>query len=135
VNLGNYVKLGNYVNSLNLSEQIIQSLRGMCGQKIKLTKWVTRDRRSPGWGDAAGREITYAKGAIIEEPDAVTSDQQCAAGLHVFLLGHRPEWYGLNLEGLELIPLTVEVDVDDICFAGLPTMFGKLRVRKLEVLD
>jgi hypothetical protein len=34
-----------------------------------------------------------------------------------------------------LIPLTVEVRSEDILFAGLPTMDGKLRVRSLVVLD
>ena len=93
---------------------------------------MTRDRLSPGWGNAA--VISYPVGAVIEEPAAEISDRQCAPGLHVFRPGVRPEWYGLGTPDHEYIPLDVKVMSEDICFAGIADMDAKLRVRKLEVL-
>jgi hypothetical protein len=79
--------------------------------------------------------LTYNKGGILEVAHAVVSDQQCAPGLHVLPLNHKPEWYGLCEANHELIALTVEVDSADICYAGIGPSVGKVRVKKLKVLD
>jgi hypothetical protein len=54
---------------------------------------------------------------------------------YVVRVGYRPEWVGLCPADHDLICLRVRVRVEDVLFAGLPTMDAKLRVRKLEVLD
>ena len=82
-----------------------------------------------------GTPVKYEKDAIIEEPAAQVSDQQCAVGLHVLRRGYRPEWCALCESDHHLIPLDVEVAAEDICFAGLPGNDAKLRVRKLKVLS
>jgi len=81
-----------------------------------------------------GTAVEYPDGAVVEADDAIQSDQQCAAGLHVLQFGHRPEWYGLCPASHDLIPLIVRVASEDILFAGVATMCGKLRVRKLTVV-
>lgn len=78
-----------------------------------------------------GTPIKYEKGIRITVPEAQISDKQCDFGLHILQFGHRPEWYGLCRADHDLIAITVEILVDDLCFAGLPTMDGKLRVRSL----
>ncbi len=103
------------------------------GKVHKFTKWVTKDRMSPIFD--GGTPLHYPPGAIVEATDAVVSDQQCAPGLHVLEHSHRPEWYGLCGTDHDLIPITVEVASEDICFAGVATMRGKLRVRRLRVLE
>jgi len=97
------------------------------------TKWVTAERKSCNFD--GGEILEYKKDAVIEEEKAVISDQQCGVGLHVLPYGHRPEWYGLCEAGHDYIPLTVEVQPADICFAGVPGVYGKMRVRKLKVID
>lgn len=79
--------------------------------------------------------MEYKKGAIVEDKKAVVSDQQCGVGLHILPYGHRPEWYGLCEVTHDCIPLTVKVDPNDICLAGFPGIYGKMRVRKLKVMD
>jgi hypothetical protein len=132
VTLGNFVKLGNFVTSIDLNEISRQNFKKL-GDYHLFTKWVTKDRMSPNFHGS--KIIKYERGAIIEVPEAQVNDQQCASGLHVFRFGQKPEWHGLCGANHELIPLTVRVYWEDICFAGLPTMDAKLRVRKLEVLD
>jgi hypothetical protein len=88
---------------------------------------------SPGWG--ASSPIKHDKGAVIEVPEAVISDQQCGVGLHVFRHGYRPEWDGLCGAVHNYIALRVKVRSEDICFAGFPGNDAKLRVKRLEVLD
>ena len=131
VTLGNEVKLGNGVTSKNLNHQMIESWKAL-GEFHLLTKWVTRGRMSPNFD--GGTPLHYSSGAIIESK-GIVSDQQCAKGLHVLRFRHRPEWYGLCEANHDLIPLTVRVRSEDFLFGGLPTMDGKLRVKKLEVLD
>jgi len=132
VTLGDNVKLGNGVTSLQLNEDAIQSYREL-GKKHIFWKWVTQDRMSPNFD--GGTPIKYDIGGVVKEPAAVVSDQQCAVGLHVLRPGYRPEYCGLCDANHSLICLRVEVESEDICFAGLPTMDAKLRVRKLKVLD
>jgi hypothetical protein len=98
------------------------------GERVVFTKWLRPDRTSPGWGS---RPLVYPVGQRVEVPDAVASDQQCAAGIHVLERGHRPEWYGLCSpdETGDLIAVDFEVETDDILFGGLPGMTGKIRVR------
>ena len=79
--------------------------------------------------------MKYEKGSIIGEPKAEISGEQCGVGLHVLRFGYRPEWVGLCEANHDYIPLRVEVQTKDICFAGIPTMDIKLRVKKLKVLD
>ena len=129
--IGDCAKIGNNMTSQDLNELFRKNY--ICSAPYHIfTKWVTPDRESPGWGSAS--KIAYPVGATIAEPTAQISDQQCAAGLHVFRYGYRPEWVGLG-EGEELIEIHVKVASEDICFAGLPGNDAKLRVRKLEVLD
>jgi len=110
----------------------------MCEAYVKLAphhlfyKWVTLERRSPGFG--AGEILTYNKGDILEVPEAEMSDRACAPGLHVLRYGHRPEWHGLCSADHSFLHLVVKVNSEDICFAGLPTFDGKLRVKRLEVM-
>ena len=132
VTLGDYVTLGGKVTSQQINEDL-RAAYAASAPKHRFTKWVTRDRYSPNFD--GGTKLHYAQGAVISVPDATVSDQQCAPGLHVLRLGHRPEWYGLCGANHDYIPLTVEVKSEDILFAGLPTMDGKLRVRELVVLD
>ena len=131
VKLGNGVKLGDGVTSAQLAERYRNAYKKHAPEHIFI-KWVTRDRKSPGWGNAS--IVEYPKGAIVET-EGQADDQQCAPGLHVFRFGERPEWYGLCKPDHDLIPLRVKVRSEDILFAGLPTMDAKLRVRRLEVLD
>ena len=130
VTLGDRVKLGNDVTSESLNAAIKAIY---CLEPYHIfTKWVTLERLSPNFD--GGTPIRYDRGNVIEEPDAIICDQQCAIGLHVLKRGHRPEWAGLCGANHALIPLDVKVASEDICFAGLPTMDMKLRVKKLEVL-
>jgi hypothetical protein len=131
VKLGNDVKLGHNVTSLQLAEQFRQNYIAAAPEHI-FVKWVTRSRKSPGWGQAT--PILYEAGSVVEA-EGGANDQQCAPGLHVFRMGERPEWHGLCEADHDLIPLRVRVKSEDILFAGLPTMDAKLRVRRLEVLD
>ena len=130
VKLGNYVTLGNGVTSLALAQQYRDNYISAATEHV-FVKWVTKERKSPGCGNAI---VSYLQGSIVEA-NGVADDQQCAAGLHVFRLGERPEWHGLCSADHTLIPLRVRVKSEDILFAGLPTMDAKLRVRKLEVID
>jgi len=126
---GNEVKLGNGVTSASLNEYF----RSLFPERSEFTKWVTPARMSPNFD--GGTPLHYAMGAVLASPEAEVSDQQCDVGLHVLRLGHRPEWYGLCRADHQFIPLRVAVKREDICFAGLPTMDGKIRVRRLEVLE
>ena len=119
---------GDYVTSEKLNEEMRQFY--MKKPFHIFWKWVTKERNSPGWG--AVNIINYPIGKIITADDAQISDQQCGPGLHVFRPGLRPEWFGL--ENNNLICIEVKVMSEDICFAGLPTMDAKIRVKKLEVL-
>ena len=129
--LGYVVKLGDDVTSLQLAEQYRQNYVTANPEHV-FVKWVTKLRKSPGWGHAT--PLLYITGTIVEA-EGEANDQQCAPGLHVFRLGERPEWHGLCEANHDLIPLRVLVKSEDILFAGLPTMDAKLRVRKLKVLD
>ena len=129
VKLGNGVILGNGVTSAGLNQIFISNLPPI----FEAWKWVTRDRMSPNFD--GGNPIEYSKGAIIKEPAATVSDQQCDVGLHVLRSGYRPEWAGLCGADHELICLRVEIHREDVCFGGLPTMDNKLRVKRLKVLD
>ena len=80
-----------------------------------------------------GSIIDYPIGATITV-DAEVSDQQCGPGLHVFLHGLRPEWFGYCPANHDLMPIDVEVHREDICFAGYPGAINKIRVKKLKVL-
>ena len=93
---------------------------------------VTKDFMSLGWGSS--KIAKYSIGEEIIEPKAIISDQQCDVGIHVFRPGIRPEFDGLYPPDHNLICLEVEVDRDDICFAGLPGNDMKLRVKKLKVI-
>jgi len=129
VTLGDWVKLGDLVTSAQLNDMF----RAMYSGSVIFSKWVTKERKShvsDGW-----KVIEYPVGAVIEEPAARISDQQCGVGLHVFRRGYRPEWAGLCAADHDLIEIHVEVAAEDICFAGLPGNDAKLRVRKLRVLD
>lgn len=128
--LGEGVSIEDGMTSEELNRFFIEIYRAQYGGSFRATKWVRTNRLSPL---KKGRMIEYRKGAIVEEPDAKISDQQCAPGLHVYRYGHFPEWYGLSREGL--IPITVEIRTEDLCFAGLPGNDGQLRVRRLKVLD
>ena len=131
VKLGDGVTLGDWVNSEELNKQIKQIYQK---QPFHLfTKWVTSARLSPNFD--GGTQLKYEKGTIVEVPEAEVSDQQCGIGLHVLRYGYRPEWAGLCEANHGLIPLDVKVMSGDICFAGLPTMDIKIRVRRLEVLS
>jgi len=132
VTLGDWVKLGDGVTSEFLNETFRQEYARLADSHL-FVKWVTKARMSPGFG--ASTPIKYEQGAIITEPNAQISDQQCGIGLHVLRSGYRPEWLGLCSADHDYIPLTVRVKSEDICFAGLPTMDAKVRVRRLEVLD
>lgn len=131
VELGDRVTLGNDVTSLTLAQQYRDNYISAATEHV-FVKWVTKERKSPGWGNAS--IVSYSQGSTVEA-NGVANDQQCAAGLHVFRLGERPEWHGLCQADHDLIPLRVRVKSEDILFAGLPTMDAKLRVRKLEVID
>ena len=133
VTLGNEVKLGDGVTSTKLNIEFKRNLQKQFGDKFITWKWVTKDRMSPNFD--GGIPIKYEKGAIIREPESIESDKQCDVGLHVLRFGYRPEWCGLCKADHDLIKLDVEVAVKDVCFAGLPTMDYKLRVRELRVLE
>ena len=147
VTLGNWVKLGDGVtlgdecklgNGVTLGDRVTSSdlneiFRAHFAGPQTFWKWVTKERQSPNFD--GGTQLTYEQGAVIEEPDAPISDQQCTVGLHVLRPPYRPEWLGQCEAGHDLICLRVEVLPEDICFAGLPTMDAKIRVRKLTVLD
>ena len=130
VTLSNGVRFGDGVTSAQLNDYF-RELYARTPSHI-FTKWVTPGRMSPNFD--GGTPIKYEVGAVIEEPKAQISDQQCSVGLHVLRYGFRPEWAGLCGANHNLIPLDVEVASEDICFAGLPTMDIKIRVRKLKVL-
>ena len=131
VSLGNGVRLGDGVTSEALNECFRQAY--LSGSETHIFwKWVTPARKSPNFD--GGTVLTYAQEAVVEA-EAVVSDQQCAAGLHVLRPGYRPEWVGLCAPGHDLICLRVEVASADILFAGLPTMDAKVRVQRLKVLD
>lgn len=132
VNLGNDVNLGNCVTSDQLNHQFISSYKKL-GKSHIFTKWITKDRTSPSFD--GGTALEYKKGAVIAEPTAQISDKQCDAGLHVFVYGYRPEWSGLCTAYHNYIAIDVEVASEDICFAGMPGNFAKLRVKKLKVLN
>ena len=130
IKLGNDVKLGNGVTSGALNQQFREMYHG----DVIFTKWVTPDRKSPNFG-GNGTVIEYPVGAVIECPEAETTDKQCDVGLHVFRRGYRPEWAGLCGAEHDYIAIDVLVQCpDDICFGGLPGNDAKLRVRKLKVL-
>ena len=131
VQLGNDVRLWGGTTSIQLNELMRQVYIKSAPAHI-FWKWITKQRQSPGWGSS--KIINYPVGAIVEEPQAKISDQQCGVGLHVFRVGYRPEWVGLINPAHDLICIDVEVKSEDICFAGLPTMDAKIRVRKLKVL-
>jgi len=95
-------------------------------------KWVTRDYLSPNFD--GGTRIKYEIGSTVEEPTAIVSDQRCGVVLHVLRPPYRPEWLGLCKAEHDLICLAVEVQPEDILFAGIPTMDAKIRVRKLRVI-
>ena len=131
VKLGDYVKLGNGVTSEDLA-QLYRTVYNQTKTHI-FWKWVTREKRmSPNFD--GGAPIVYLRDAIVEADDAVASDQQCAEGLHVLRVGIRPEWAGLCSSDHNYIALEVEVNSEDILFAGLPGNDAKLRVRRLKVL-
>jgi len=132
VKLGNNVRLGDHVTSEGLNEEFRDILRKQFGETFIAWKWVTKDRQSPNFD--GGTKLTYPVGTICETV-GVVSDQQCGPGLHVLRMGYRPEWVGLCPADHDLICLHVRVRVEDVLFAGLPTMDAKLRVRRLEVLD
>ena len=131
VRIGDGVRLPAGSSSEKLATEIRTELQKTAPFHL-FWKWVTPYRLSPGFGSAS--VVSYEKGSVVEEPDAVASDQQCAKGLHVFLPGHKPEWEGLCEPGAGYIPLLVKVMSEDILFAGLPGNASKFRVRKLEVL-
>jgi len=130
--LGDAVRLGDGATSMDLNQQACLAYAQL-GSVHKFTKWVRPDRTSPNFD--GGTPLRYEVGAKVEVPDVVRSDQQCAPGLHVLLYGHRPEWYGLCEADHDLLALTVEVAAEDILFAGVATMIGKVRVRALTVLE
>jgi len=123
------VRLGNRVTS----EELNQYFRSLYTHPQQFVKWVTVEHISPNFDE--GTLLHYPIRAVIECPEALISDQQCGVGLHVLRLGYRPEWVGLCAADHKYIPILVEVAPEDICFAGLPTMDVKLRVRKLKVLN
>ena len=127
--LGDRASIGNGETSLHLAELIRATYTG----KVLFSKWVTSERKSPNFD--GGTPVEYPVGAVLEVPDAQFNDQQCAPGLHVLRYGYRPEWCGLCGPSHDLVELHVEVDAEDICFAGLPGNDTKFRVRKLRVLD
>lgn len=143
VSLGDKVVLGDWVvltdgvelasgaTSEALNLQAIENWKRL-GDKHLFYKWVEKDRTSINFD--GGKKIEYRKGEIVEVPDAVISDQQCAPGLHVLRYGYRPEWVGLCSASHDYICLEVEVRSEDILFGGLPSMDAKLRVRRLKVL-
>jgi len=132
VTLGDGVKLGDRVRSDGLNAEF-RNVFTKAGESHIFVKWVTPDRKSPNFD--GGTVLEYPRGAIIEAPSAVISDQQCDVGLHVLRPGYRPEYVGLCSAEHDFIPLRVRVRSEDICFAGLPTMDAKLRVKRLEVLE
>jgi hypothetical protein len=123
------VRLGNGVTS----DALCAAIRATYTGKIRFSKWVIQQRRSPNFD--GGTPIDYPIGAVIEVPEAVASDQQCSVGLHVLRLGYRPEWCGLCEAKHDYLEIHVEVDAEDIMFAGTPGNDMKFRVRKLRVLD
>ena len=130
VMLGDRVTLGDGETSENLASLFRAA---MTEESYTLTKWVTRDRKSPNFD--GGTTIHYGVGDIIVEGGGEVSDKQCATGLHVFVRGYRPEWDGLCGADHDYIAIDVRVAREDILFAGLPGNHAKLRVRKLEVLS
>jgi hypothetical protein len=106
-------------------------VRASLGTEIIAVKWcVKRDGRyfSPCWGNA--QELEYVIGHRIEVADAVESEQQCAAGLHVFWPGIHPRNVGLD-DKPDLVPIACQVDTKDLLFVGWPGTFEKIRVRAL----
>ncbi|MFZ5559332.1 MAG: hypothetical protein ACOZAL_00885, partial [Patescibacteria group bacterium] len=133
VQLGNGVQLGDKLTDKKIAQCFLDEWKQF--KTILFTKWVTKERMSPNFD--GGTCIEYKKGEIIKcnaDPDIT---KQCAEGLHILRLGHRPEWYGLCKPNHNLIPLTVQVNSEDIVFGGFleTSMFGKIRVKKLKVLD
>ena len=138
VKLGNGVKLGDWVRLGDgiTSEKLNQDFRKFYCLQAKthiFYKWVTKKRFSANFD--GGTIVEYKKGEIVEVTKAIVSDMQCAEGLHVLKYGYRPEWVGLCAVNHDFIPLRVQVQSEDILFAGLPSMDIKLRVKKLLVLD
>ena len=128
VKLGDGVKLGDHVTSLALAAQIRATLHGT----IRLTKWVTRDRKSPNFD--GGTVIDYPVGAVIRD-EGVADDHQCGPGLHVMRHGYRPEWAGLCDPGHDYMAIDVDVEAEDVLFAGLPGNDAKWRVKELRVVS
>jgi carbonic anhydrase/acetyltransferase-like protein (isoleucine patch superfamily) len=132
--IGNYAKIGDYANIHN--NQTTEDLNKYFISNLPETgiywKWVTKDLKSPGWGDA--EVIQYEIGKTMSVPEAQVSDQQCDVGLHVFRVGIRPEFVGLCGPKHDLVCLEVEVKREDVCFGGLPGNIEKLRVKKIKVL-
>jgi acetyltransferase-like isoleucine patch superfamily enzyme len=131
IRLDSWVRLGEGVTSKQLNLDAIADYQRRAKSHVFL-KWVTPSRLSP---IASDNPLWYKQGEVIEVPTAEVSDKLCDVGIHVTELGYRPEWLGFDRPDHTLIPLRVEVMSNDICFAGVATMRGKLRVRKVRVLD
>lgn len=116
----------------SLNEAALARYRA-AGESHLFVKWVTKDRKSPGWGAAS--QIDYPVGAVIECADADPACVQCGNGLHVLTIGASPALLGLGSGDDELIPLLVRVRTEDILYAGGQWGSEKLRVRRLEVLS
>ena len=130
--IGACAEIGPGARPESLNEAALARYR-FAGESHVFIKWVTKDRKSPGWGAAS--QIDYPVGAVIECADADPACVQCGKGLHVLTIGASPALLGLGSGDDELLPLLVRVRAEDIIYAGGQWGYEKLRVRRLEVLS